>query len=295
MLGTAAGGGFPQWNCACALCDLSRRNPVRCTPRLQLQAVVSSGGRNVLLNAGPDLRVQIESTPKLQPQPERGRRNTPVDGIVLTSADLDQVLGLLLMREFQPLRVYATPLVHRVLTANSFFRMMERVPQQLTWITMLPNEPFELLPGVQCTALPMSDELPHYAKSFAEGAEPGQAVVGLVLASSEKKIVYTPAVGEVTDSLYQEYATADVIAVDGTFWSNDELQRAQPGTPLARQIGHVPISGEDGMMASMAGLEKPRRVFVHLNNTNPILDRESGERSAVLAGGWEIAEDGCLL
>ncbi|NUQ27970.1 MAG: pyrroloquinoline quinone biosynthesis protein PqqB [Acidobacteriaceae bacterium] len=295
LLGTAAGGGFPQWNCACALCDLSRRDPVRCTPRLQLQAVVRSQGRNVLLNAGPDLRVQIEATPTLQPRPENGRRNTPIDAIVLTSADLDQVLGLLLMREFQPLRVYATPLVRRVLEANSFFRMLERVPQQLTWVAMLPGEPFELLPGVTCTAIPMSDDLPYYAKSFGASAEPGQAVVGLILASEGKKVVYTPAVGQISEALYQGYAAADAIAVDGTFWSDDELQRAQPGTPLAREIGHVPMSGEDGMMAQLAKLRGPRKVFVHLNNTNPILDRQSDERKAVLAGGWEIAEDGWEL
>jgi pyrroloquinoline quinone biosynthesis protein B len=295
LLGTAAGGGFPQWNCACALCDLSRRDPVRCTPRLQLQAVVRSHGRNVLLNAGPDLRVQIESTPTLQPTPEHGRRNTPIASIVLTSADLDQVLGLLLMREFQPLRVYASPLVRRVVEANSFFRMLERVSQQLTWITMQPGEPFELLPGVRCTAIPMSDDLPYYAKSFAANAEPGQAVVGLALASEERKVVYTPAVGNISEALYREYATADAIAVDGTFWSDDELQRAQPGTPLARAIGHIPMSGEDGMMAQLAELRGPRKVFVHLNNTNPVLDRQSDERKAVLAGGWEIAEDGWEL
>lgn len=295
LLGTAAGGGFPQWNCACALCDLSRRDPVRCTPRLQLQAVVRSPGRNVLLNAGPDLRVQIEATPTLQPRPEHGRRNTPIASIVLTSADLDQVLGLLLMREFQPLRVYATPLVRQVLEANSFFRMLERVPQQLTWITMQPGEPFELLPGVRCTAIPMSDDLPYYAKSFAANAEPGQAVVGLVLASEERKVVYTPAVGHISEALYREYAAADAIAVDGTFWSDDELQRAQPGTPLARAIGHIPMSGEEGMMAQLAELRGPHKVFVHLNNTNPVLDRQSDERKAVLAGGWEIAEDGWEL
>ena len=268
---------------------------MRCTPRLQLQAVVRSHGRNVLLNAGPDLRVQIEATPTLQPRPENGRRNTPIDGIVLTSADLDQVLGLLLMREFQPLRVYTTPLVRRVLEANSFFRMLERVPQQLTWITMLPGEPFELLPGVTCTAIPMSDDLPHYAKGFAASAEPGQAVVGLALASPKRKIVYTPAVGHISEALSREYAAANAIAVDGTFWSDDELQRAQPGTPLAREIGHIPMSGEDGMMAQLAELRGPRKVFVHLNNTNPILDRQGDERKAVLAGGWEIAEDGWEL
>ena len=135
LLGTAAGGGFPQWNCACATCASSRAEPGRVSPRLQLQAAVwSSPDAIFLLNASADLRFQIEENLELRPRTDRGNRNTPIEGVVLTTADLDQVLGMLLLRKFQPLKVYATALVRRVLESNSFIRMLERVPNQLTWV-----------------------------------------------------------------------------------------------------------------------------------------------------------------
>src|SRR5271156_1056432 len=145
LLGTAAGGGLPQWNCACALCDLCRNFPEVVRPRLQLQAAFSPNAEKwFLINASPDLRFQIESNSELQPSTLHGKRNTPIQGIILTSADLDQVLGLLLLREFQPLTVYATALVRRALEANSFFRMLERVPNQLTWVQIDPGKAFIL-------------------------------------------------------------------------------------------------------------------------------------------------------
>ena len=143
LLGTAAGGGLPQWNCACTLCDLCRNFPEIVRPRLQLQAAFSTDAEKwFLINASPDLRFQIESNPELQPSALHGKRNTPIQGIILTSADLDQVLGLLLLREFQPLTIYSTGAVRRVLEANSFFRMLERVPKQLTWVEIEPGKAF---------------------------------------------------------------------------------------------------------------------------------------------------------
>ncbi len=168
LLGTAAGGGFPQWNCACTLCDLCRNFPDVVRPRLQLQAAFStSAGKWFLINASPDLRFQIESNPELQPLALHGKRNTPIQGIILTSADLDQVLGLLLLREFQPLTVYATGLVRRTLEANSFFRMLERVPNQLTWVEIHPGKSFALDDQVTCTPIALSGSLPYYARGFS--------------------------------------------------------------------------------------------------------------------------------
>ena len=156
LLGTAAGGGFPQWNCACVLCNRSRSHPSDLPPRQQLQAVISGGGPDrFLINASPDLRAQIEQEPTLQPSPRHGKRNTPIAGIVLTSADLDQVLGLLLLREFQPLRVYATPLVRQALEAVSFLQMLYRVPGQLTWVEIAPGESFALGESIRCTPVPL--------------------------------------------------------------------------------------------------------------------------------------------
>lgn len=296
MLGTAAGGGVPQWNCACGLCELCRKEPERLKPRLQLQAVVSADGHGwFLLNASPDLRFQIESNSELQPHSKYGRRNTPIHGIVLTSADLDQVLGVLLLREFQPLTIYATSLVRKTLEANTFFRMLQRVPDQLTWVEIVPGKTFTLgESGIHCTPVPLEGSLPFYARELDTG-EPGQASLGLVLEKDGRRIAYTPSVPEVTDELRAIYRSCDTVLVDGTFWSDSELSRTHSGTPLARAIGHVPLSGEDGTIALLADIDFPRKIFVHINNTNPILDTGSAEYKAAVEAGWQVAHDGWQL
>lgn len=296
MLGTAAGGGVPQWNCACRLCDVCRRTPEEVKPRLQLQGIVSGDGQKwFLLNASPDLRLQIESNPELQPSTDKGRRNTPIEGIVLTGADLDQVLGVLLLREFQPLTIYATALVRKTLEANSFFRMLQRVPEQLTWREIVPGEAFALGDsGIRCTPIPLAGSLPFYARELDTG-EAGQASLGLVLERDGRRIAYTPSVPEITNELREIYRSCEAILVDGTFWSDAELSQTHSGTPLARAIGHVPLSGEDGTIALLADVDFPRKVFVHINNTNPILDAGSEEYRAAVEAGWQVAQDGWQL
>ena len=296
LLGTAAGGGFPQWNCACATCVSSRTEPQRVPPRLQLQAAVwDSPDAIFLLNASPDLRFQIEANPELRPCAKRGNRNTPIQGIVLTSADLDQVLGLLLLREFQPLTLYATALVRRVLEANSFFRMLARVPDQLSWVEIRPGVPFVLgTSNIVCTPFAMGGELPFYAGEFDSGGQ-GQASLGLLLEGHGKRVAYTPAVPAVTDSLRTIYAGCGAIFVDGTFWSDEELSGTHAGTPMARAIGHVPMSGKDGTIALLSDMPVLQKVFVHLNNTNPVLDPRSAAYNAVVEAGWTIGQDGWEL
>ena len=296
LLGTAAGGGFPQWNCACALCALCRQQPDIVSPRLQLQAAVSEDGSDwFLLNASPDLRFQIEGTPELHPRSSLGKRNTPIQGIVLTTADLDQTLGLLLLREFQPLTVYATALVRKALQGNSFFRMLERVPNQLTWIEIQAGVPFALGDSeILCTALSLSGEMPFFAKELGPGA-PGEASVGLLLERDGKRIAYTPSLPGVTSELCAVYRSCDAILVDGTFWSDTELRETHAGTPLARAIGHLPMSGEGSTLQLLSRLEGPSRIFVHLNNTNPVLDPLSAEHQAVIDAGWQIGYDGWQL
>ena len=296
LLGSAAGGGVPQWNCSCELCDLSRRQPAVVPPRLQLQAAVAGDGeRWILLNASPDLRAQIEATPELQPALAAGPRNTPIEAIVLTCADLDQVLGILLLREFQPLTVYATALVQKTLEANSFFRVMHRVPNQLTWITITAGELFALgSSGVSCTPISLSAALPFYAKELNANAEE-DATIGLLLESDGKRIAYTPAVPEITANLKALYNTCHSILVDGTFWSDTELTGTQAGTPTARAIGHVPLSGPEGTIELLADVTQPEKMFVHINNTNPVLDPRSSEYRAVITAGWQIGYDGWQL
>jgi len=296
MLGTAAGGGVPQWNCSCRLCELCRTDPSQVMPRLQLQASVSGDGHGwFLLNASPDLRLQIEANPELQPSSKFGRRNTPIRGIVLTSADLDQVLGVLLLREFQPLTIYTTALVRKTLEANSFFRMMHRVPDQLTWVQITPGKRFSLgNSGIGCTPIALKGSLPFYARELDTG-EPGQASLGLLLEKDGRRLAYTPSVPEISDELRAIYRTCDTLLVDGTFWSDAELNRTHKGTPMARAIGHVPLSGDDGTIALLADIDFPKRVFVHINNTNPILDASSAEYRALADAGWQVANDGWQL
>jgi pyrroloquinoline quinone biosynthesis protein B len=298
LLGTAAGGGVPQWNCACNTCQLARTAPdnsFSIPPRMQLQAGFSSDGEDwFLINASPDLRFQIEANPELQPSAELGKRNTPIQGVVLTTADLDQVLGLLLLREFQPLTIYATALVRKVLEANSFFRMLQRVPNQLTWVEITLGAPFSVGDSVTCTPIPLPGSLPFYARDLDTG-EFGQAGVGLLIESEGRRIAYTPALPEITPELQAMYESCDVIFVDGTFWSDTELSRTHSGTPLARAIGHIPMSGADGTIALLAEITKPKKIFIHLNNTNPVLDPRSAEFSQVIEAGWEIGYDGWQL
>jgi pyrroloquinoline quinone biosynthesis protein B len=291
LLGTAAGGGFPQWNCACALCNRSRNDPSDISPRQQLQAMISEGGVDrFLINASPDLRWQIEQEPALQPSAQRGKRNTPIAGIVLTSADLDQVLGLLLLREFQPLRVYATALVRQALEAASFMQMLNRVPHQLTWIEIVPGASFTLGESIRCTPVPFHGTLPFYARALK--GDTAQASIGLVLESAGSRVAYTPSLPEVSKELLAVYDSCDAILVDGTFWSDAELRQTHDGTPLARSIGHIPMSGRDGTICLLKQVKRPKKVFIHINNTNPVLDPRSPERQAVEDAGWHIADDG---
>ena len=269
---------------------------------MQLQACLTSDDRAwFLINASPDLRFQMEAHPELQPFPASGRRSTPVQGIVLTSADLDQVLGLLLLREFQPLTVYSTELVRQTLEANSFFRMLHRVPGQLTWIEIAPGVPFGLGEEVLCTPLGLPGSLPFYARGLENG-DTSHACLGMVIqykgnseSRSGLRIAYTPSLPDISDELLQVYDSCDAILIDGTFWSDAELSSTHSGTPSARSIGHLPMGGHDGSIARLAGVTRPRKVFIHLNNTNPVLDPRSPEHRQVLDAGWEIGHDGWQL
>ena len=296
LLGTAAGGGVPQWNCSCVICDTCRREPNLIPPRSQLQAIISgSDGGWFLLNASPDLRFQIEANTELHPSSLTGRRNSPIEGIILTTADLDQVMGLLLLREFQPLTVYSTGLVRRVLEANSFFGMLQRIPNQLRWVEIFAARPFALgNGGVTCTPIPLAGNLPYYARSNTS-TQPGHPTIGLLFESDRQRIAYTPSLQVITEDLIAIYNSCDTILIDGTFWTDAELNQTHSGTPLATDIGHIPMSGDRGSLVLLSNVCTPRKLFIHINNTNPVLDPRSLEYQEVNAAGWQIAHDGWQL
>jgi pyrroloquinoline quinone biosynthesis protein B len=295
VLGAAAGGGLPQWNCVCPNCSALRGSLSSIQPRTQSQLAVSSGSDAwFLVNASPDLREQLNRTPEIHPDPQRGLRNTPVAGVILTSADLDHVLGLLLMREFTPVRIYATSTVRSILQANSFFSMLDRLPGQSRWTVIEPQVSFPLGDGLVCTPIALPNTFPSYVTEEERATlDETSATIGLLFETSQgKRVAYLPALASLSPSLKELLATCSVVMVDGTFWSDNELQSIQPGTPFATSMGHMPISGPNGSLAAFDDLAAVRRIYTHINNTNPILNEASQEHRAVRDAGWEVAWDG---
>ncbi len=297
ILGSAAGGAFPQWNCACANCRAVRAGAFHGKPRTQTQLALTEDGRSwFLLGASPDLRAQIEATPELHPR--EGVRQSPIAGVVLANADLDHVLGLLLLRELQPLRIYATTSVRRILREdNSVFGMLERVPNQAVWTEFAPGTQFNLCnaqgedSGLRCQAWSLSAHYPAYVTAERQSQlAPGEASLGFIIASvSGSRFAYLPAVPELDDALLEQLDACDLLLFDGTFWSDDELIRVQGSGQTARQMGHIPV---ENSLVKLAGLRRPRKIFLHINNTNPMLDEASPQHRQVRDAGWEIAEDG---
>jgi pyrroloquinoline quinone biosynthesis protein B len=303
ILGTAAGGGFPQWNCACRNCRSLRSGTFPGRPRTQLQvAVTSDGVAWFLLNASPDLRTQIEANPFLYP---RGSvRHSPISGVLLTSADLDQSLGLLLLRELQPLEVFATASIRRILREdNSMFSMLHRTADQARWNDFVPGTAFDLSSktgeqlGTECLPVSVATRFPSYVTpKRATELEPNEAVVGLILRSkSGKRLGYFPVVAHLDQLLLQQLDSLDLLLFDGTFWTDDELIKLQNGGQTAREMGHIPVSSRGGSLDLLSELRCPRKMLVHINNTNPLLDETGPEYRQVRERGWEIAEDGCHL
>lgn len=300
ILGSAAGGGFPQWNCACPNCRALRAGTFQGKARAQTQLAVSQNDRTwFLLGASPDLRAQIESTPELQPRD--GIRQSPISGVVLANADLDHVLGLLLLRELQPLRVHATASTRGILTEdNSMFAMLHRVANQVAWTDFAPDHPFPLCgptgeeSGLRCRAISLPTHYPAYVSARRQSAlVPREASLGLIVDShSGKRLACMPAVPQIDDALLKELDSANVVLFDGTFYSDDELIRTQGSGQTARQMGHVPVSSPEGSLSRLAGLRHPRKIYVHINNTNPMLNEAGPEYRQVREAGWEIAEDG---
>ena len=296
ILGSAAGGGFPQWNCACALCRGVRDGTRGLSARTQTSVAVSSdGARWFLLCASPDVRAQLEAARPLWP---RGLRGSPIEGVLLPSADVDATAGLLSLREGEPIQLIGT---ERVLTAfleqNVLAATLRRTPSQLAVGTLPLGSEVALrdrsgaATGLVASAFPARGKSPPHlaARRYEREDNVGFSIRDEATGES---IAFAPCVGEVDDAIVAAVDGASALLFDGTFWSEDELARVAPGAPSARAMGHVPVSGRDGTLALLARVRARRRLFVHVNNTNPMLNDDGAERAEVRAAGWDVAHDG---
>ena len=289
VLGAAAGGGFPQWNCRCAVCRLAWDGDPRVSARSQASLAVSADGeRWTLLNAAPDLRTQVAATPALHP---RGAlRASPIAAVVLTGAEVDQTAGLLNLRERQPLMLAATAETLGILGTNTMLDVL--AADIVTRRAVEIGKPFVLPGGLTAELFVVPGKVPLYLERGTPdtAAETG-ANVGIEISTDGARLCFVPGAAAVTPTLRTRLERADVILFDGTLFTDDEMISAGTGEKTGRRMGHMPIDGADGSLAALDGLGK-RRIYIHINNTNPILIDGSAERRRVEAAGWEVAADG---
>jgi pyrroloquinoline quinone biosynthesis protein B len=301
ILGSAGSGGFPQWNCSCANCAGLREGTFHGRARTQTQVAFSPlPGVWFLVGASPDLRPQIVSSPELAPSPDNAG-HSPIAGVFLLSADVDSVMGLLHLREFQSFFVFATPAVQRLIkNENRIFKVLDRATPPVQWqmlssrgrigchLSENPGDPATFY----YTSVPLGGAYPDFAsEDLQRNAAPEEASVGLVLEQDGKKIFIAPSLAG-TSLWAKTAASSDLVLIDGTFWSDDELIQTGRSEKSARALGHLPLSGPDGLLEQYPLDAKGHAVLININNTNPILDEESAEHRAVLDAGFEIAYDG---
>jgi len=287
VLGSAAGGGFPQWNCCCPVCRLAWAGDPRVKPRTQASIAVSADGeRWLLINASPDLRAQISATPVLHPKADR--RDSPIAAVILTGAEIDQTTGLLTLRERQPFRLLATAATHGFVAGNPMFSALQ--PDLVPRLTIVPGECFAPLPGIEAELFSVPGKVPLYLEGDHSKNE-ADVNVGVELRAGTARLVYVPGAAAVSAPIQDRLARADIVLFDGTLYRDDEMILTGTGEKTGRRMGHIPIDGPDGTLVTLAGLSG-RRLFIHINNTNPILIEGSPERAHVTAAGWEVAEDG---
>ncbi len=300
LLGTAAGGGFPQWNCNCANCRRVREHTIQAHTRTQSCVALSADGRRwFLLNASPDLRAQLEASPSLWP-PQNATRGTVVEAILLSDADLDHTLGLLLLREGGDRTIYATTSVRNALSTGLGLADTLSAYCRVTW-----REPArELAPllyadgttsGLRYAAIPLVGKPPRYMRERVAAQEDDEVGYRFVDEQTGGKLLFLPGVVALDEALKAHIRDCDVLLLDGTFWSEHEMQEMGVGTTSAAQMGHLPVGGADGSLRQLAALGVPRVIYTHINNTNPMLREDGPEHAAVRAVGAEIGWDGLTL
>ena len=289
VLGSGAGGGVPQWNCRCRICSIAWDDSARVRARGQTSVAVSAdGARWVLLDAAPELRQQILATPALHPRlPGRG---SPIEAVVLTSGEIDHLAGLLCLREGHPFTVFGTQPTLQNLAASPVFDVLR--PGTVGRCPLVLGKAMTIA-GLSVTAFAVPGKVPLYreAGEVAVGDET-EDVVGLTITDGSRRVAYVPGIAHLTPSLRRQLGAADLLLLDGTTFTNDELVVAGLSTKTAGRMGHLPMTGPDGSLHAFASDDRARRVYIHINNTNPVLIEDSPERAAVVAAGWTVAHDG---
>lgn len=302
VLGSAAGGGSPQWNCACDVCEAVRAREPGTQPRTQASVAVSADGeRWVLLNASPDLRQQLNDQPALHPQ--QTPRHTPIDAVVVTNGDIDHIAGLLTVREDSPFSLYAHNTLHDTLNQSAVFDVLDRdtVPRR----SLDLDTPTELHAadgtalGLTLTAFPVPGKVALYDETDDAIARIGDTTpdtLGLQLTTDTgARCVVITSCAKLTPDLKDRLDGADVLFFDGTLWADDEMVQAGLSAKTGARMGHMSISGPNGTLAAFSDVDIARPIFIHLNNSNPVLLADSPERAAVEDAGWEAAYDGMRL
>jgi len=302
ILGSAAGGGFPQWNCGCRNCSELRAGTLNATTRSQTQLAFSPDGSVwFLLGASPDLRSQIIATPQLAP-PSTGTTGTPIGGVFLSSADLDSIMGLLHLREFQSFFIFATPSIQRIIKSeNRIFDVHHRADPPVRLQNLTPGARLSCRfgydpsapPSFICTPTSLGCDYPDFISTeLRRNLPPQESVVALRFEQSGKSFCYAPCLSDGSAEGMKVAATSNIAFLDGTFWTDDELIELGRGQKTAREMGHLPISGRNGLLEQFPADSDCRKVLVHINNTNPILNEDGDEHRVVREAGFEVAYDG---
>ncbi len=296
VLGAAAGGGLPQWNCGCANCTAARGSPFAMQSTQASLAVSTDETHWFLINASPDIRQQINATPQLHPKPD-ALRHSPIAGVILTNGEVDAVAGLLSLREGSPFTFYAHERVHAILKANSIFNVLgEKVQRQAIAIdkTFRPTLPDGSESDLDILPFLVPGKGAWYLEGTADNADTDGDTLGLRIedTSTGQFIYVLTACARVTPELKARLAAAPLVFFDGTVWRDDELIAQGLGQKTGQRMGHIAMSGDDGAIASLADIGIGQKVFLHINNSNPAWRAESCERADAARAGWTIASDG---
>jgi len=296
ILGSGAGGGFPQWNCNCRNCAGFRKGTLNAQARTQSSIAISEDGeRWILFNASPDIRAQLASFPAMQPA--RALRDTGISAIVLMDSQVDHTTGLLSLREGLPLDVWCTRQVHDDLsTGFPLFEMLRHWNGGLNWREIEASEQtfftIPCAPSLELTTIPLLSNAPPYSPR-RDNPHPGDNI-GLFIrdAQTGRTVLYAPGLGQPDNRIKSWMKQADVLLVDGTVWHDDEMIRQEVGTKTGQQMGHLAQAGEGGMIELLDSMPASRKILIHINNTNPILDEDSPERAELAEHGIEVSRDG---